>query len=288
MMNPETGIRIEQVLSRLLPAAELEPARLHQAMRYACLNGGKRIRARLVYATGELFALPEPMLDPAAAAVEMIHAYSLIHDDLPAMDNDALRRGKPTVHIAFDEATAILAGDALQALAYSSLADCDWPDAMKVRALQILIHASGSRGMCGGQQLDMDASGKTLSLEQLQQVHALKTGALIKAAILIPATLAKADAQCTALLTAFADDLGLAFQIQDDILDVEASTQQLGKSAGKDAAQAKATYPALLGLDGAKNRLAELAVSMPEQLAHFGDRGEALKTLAAFTVGRQN
>jgi farnesyl diphosphate synthase len=159
---------------------------------------------------------------------------------------------------------------------------------MKVRALQILIHASGSRGMCGGQQLDMDASGKTLSLEQLKHVHALKTGALIKAAILLAANAANASDYDFTQLSAFADNLGLAFQIQDDILDVEASTETLGKSAGKDVQQAKATYPALLGLAGAKSRLAELAASMPEQLAHFGDRGEALKALAAFTVGRQN
>jgi farnesyl diphosphate synthase len=287
-MNPETGVRFEQVLARLLPAADLEPTRLHQAMRYASLNGGKRIRARLVYATGELYGLPLSMLDPAAAAVEMIHAYSLIHDDLPAMDNDALRRGKPTVHVAYDEATAILAGDALQALAYETLAMAEWPDAEKIQALQLLLAASGSRGMCGGQQLDMQAGGQTLGMAELQKVHALKTGALIKAAILIPAALAKADAHSTALLAAFADDLGLAFQIQDDILDVEASTEQLGKSAGKDVEQAKATYPALLGLAGAKNRLAELAATMPDRLAHFGKRGETLKALAAFTVGRQH
>jgi farnesyl diphosphate synthase len=218
----------------------------------------------------------------------MMHAYSLIHDDLPAMDNDALRRGKPTVHIAFDEATAILAGDALQALAYETLAMAKWPDAEKIQALQLLLAASGSCGMCGGQQLDMDASGKTLSLEQLQHVHALKTGALIKAAILIPATLAKADAQSTASLTAFADDLGLAFQIQDDILDVEASTEQLGKSAGKDIAQEKSTYPALLGLDKSKNMLASLMQSMRAHLKHFGADAEPLLALAAFAVSRRN
>lgn len=283
---PTDNEHIERVLDGALPPESLAPQRLHRAMRHATLDGGKRLRARLVYATGRLFELSMTQLDSAAAAVEMIHAYSLIHDDLPAMDDDALRRGKPTVHIAFDEATAILAGDALQALAYETLVCAEWPDAAKLAALQELISASGSRGMCGGQQLDMDAGGKTLTLADLQNVHALKTGALIKAAIRLPAIVADADSDARAALDAFADDLGLAFQIQDDILDVEASTAQLGKSAGKDAAQAKATYPALLGLDGAKALLAELAESMPRHLARFGEPADALKSLAEFAVSR--
>ena len=285
---PTEHEHIERVLDGVLPPESLAPQRLHRAMRHATLGGGKRLRARLVYATGRLFGLSMTQLDSAAAAVEMIHAYSLIHDDLPAMDDDALRRGKPTVHIAFDEATAILAGDALQALAYETLARAEWPDAAKLAALQELISASGSRGMCGGQQLDMEAGGKTLSLADLQNVHALKTGALIKAAIRLPAIVADADREVRAALDAFADDLGLAFQIQDDILDVEASTAQLGKSAGKDAAQAKATYPALLGLDGAKALLSELAERMPKHLSGFGERAEALSALAAFAVARRN
>ena len=285
---PTDNERIERVLDGALPSESLAPQRLHRAMRHATLDGGKRLRARLVYATGRLFTTSPDTLDAAAAAVEMIHAYSLIHDDLPAMDDDDLRRGKPTVHIAFDEATAILAGDALQALAYETLARAAWPDAAKLAALQELISASGSRGMCGGQQLDMDAGGKTLTLLELQKVHALKTGALIKAAIRLPAIVANADGATRAALDAFADDLGLAFQIQDDILDVEASTAQLGKSAGKDAAQAKATYPALLGLDGAKALLAELAERMPKHLSGFGERAEALNALAAFAVARRN
>lgn len=285
---PTDNEHIEHVLDGALPPESLAPQRLHRAMRHATLDGGKRLRARLVYATGRLFELSMTQLDSAAAAVEMIHAYSLIHDDLPAMDDDALRRGKPTVHIAFDEATAILAGDALQALAYETLVCAEWPDAAKLAALQELISASGSRGMCGGQQLDMEAGGKTLTLADLQIVHALKTGALIKAAIRLPAIVAGADSDARAALDAFADDLGLAFQIQDDILDVEASTEQLGKSAGKDATQAKATYPALLGLDGAKALLAELAERMPRHLSEFGDRAEALSTLAAFAVARRN
>jgi farnesyl diphosphate synthase len=285
---PTDNEHIERVLDGALLPESLAPQRLHRAMRYATLDGGKRLRARLVYATGRLFGLSMTQLDSAAAAVEMIHAYSLIHDDLPAMDDDDLRRGKPTVHIAFDEATAILAGDALQALAYQTLVRAEWPDAAKLAALQELISASGSRGMCGGQQLDMDAGGKTLTLADLQNVHALKTGMLIKAAIRLPAIVADADSDARAALDAFADDLGLAFQIQDDILDVEASTEQLGKSVGKDAAQAKATYPALMGLGGAKALLAELAERMPQHLSEFGDRAEALSTLAAFAVARRN
>lgn len=283
---PTDKERIERVLDGALPPESLAPQRLHRAMRHAILDGGKRLRARLVYATGRLFDTTPDRLDAAAAAVEMIHTYSLIHDDLPAMDDDALRRGKPTVHIEFDEATAILAGDALQALAYETLTHAEWTDAAKLAALQELISASGSRGMCGGQQLDMDAGGKTLTLLELQKVHALKTGALIKAAIRLPAIVADADSDALAALDAFADDLGLAFQIQDDILDVEASTAQLGKSAGKDAAQAKATYPALLGLDGAKALLAELAERMPRHLARFGEPADVLKSLAEFAVSR--
>ena len=280
--------RTERALEALLPAPEQAPERLHQAMRYACLNGGKRLRAQLVFATGQLFnRRPEP-LHAAAAAIEMIHAYSLIHDDLPAMDNDALRRGKPSVHIAFDEATAILAGDALQTLAFQALVTTDWPDAIKVQALQLLLSASGSTGMCGGQQLDMDAGGRTLNLDELQRVHALKTGALIKAALLIPAAIASADEEDTDALTAFAEDLGLAFQIQDDILDIESSTEQLGKSAGKDAAQSKSTYPALLGLDGAKTLLAQLAERMRAHLRHFDDSADTLRELAEFAVNRRN
>ncbi|MEY2867622.1 MAG: hypothetical protein RIQ43_1648 [Pseudomonadota bacterium] len=264
---PTEHERIERVLDGALPPESLAPQRLHRAMRHATLDGGKRLRARLVYATGRLFGLSMTQLDSAAAAVEMIHAYSLIHDDLPAMDDDALRRGK---------------------LAYETLARAEWPDAAKLAALQELISASGSRGMCGGQQLDMEAGGKTPSLTDLQNVHALKTGALIKAAIRLPAIVADADRQARAALDAFADDLGLAFQIQDDILDVEASTAQLGKSAGKDAEQAKATYPALLGLDGAKALLAGLAERMPGHLSGFGERAEALSELAAFAVARRN
>jgi farnesyl diphosphate synthase len=280
--------RTERILDRLLPADTIAPIRLHSAMRYGTLNGGKRIRAQLVYATGFLLGCRVENMDPAAAALELIHAFSLIHDDLPAMDNDALRRGKPTVHVAFDPATAILAGDALQTLAFETLVSADWPDAEKLSVLKLLLSATGSKGMCGGQQLDMDASGKMLGLGDLQRVHALKTGALIKAAILIPAAIAGADTEETEALKAFADDLGLAFQIQDDILDIEASTEQLGKSAGKDVAQAKSTYPALLGLDGAKTLLTQLAERMAARLRRFDDRADTLRELAEFAVNRRS
>lgn len=280
--------RTERILDRLLPAEKTTPIRLHSAMRYGTLNGGKRIRAQLVYATGFLLGCRVENMDPAAAALELIHAFSLIHDDLPAMDNDALRRGKPTVHVEYDQATAILAGDALQTLAFETLASADWPDAVKLSVLQLLLSATGSKGMCGGQQLDMDASGKTLGLDDLQRVHAMKTGALIKAAILIPAAIAGTDSDDTEVLKAFADDLGLAFQIRDDILDVEASTEQLGKSAGKDAAQSKSTYPALLGLDGAKTLLMQLAERMAARLRRFDDRADGLRNLAEFAVNRRN
>ena len=288
MPTDATAARIERALDALLPPATAEPARLHQAMRHAVLGGGKRLRARLVYASGHLFGLHETMLDPAACAVELIHAYSLVHDDLPAMDDDALRRGKPTVHVAFDEATAILAGDALQAAAYASLAHADWPDAAKLGALRILLDAAGSRGMCGGQQLDMDAGGRSLALAQLRTLHSLKTGALIKAAVLIPAIVAGADAETTDTLAAFAEDLGLAFQIRDDILDIEASTEQLGKSAGKDIAQSKSTYPAVLGLDGTKTLLSQMTGRLHAQLRRFDDRADGLRELADFAVNRRN
>ena len=228
------------------------------------------------------------MLDAAAAAVELIHAYSLVHDDLPAMDNDSLRRGKPTVHVAFDEATAILAGDALQTLAFEALAGAGWPDAVKVKCLGLLLSASGSKGMCGGQQLDMDAGGRRLSLADLQRVHTMKTGALIKASVLLGAAVAGASEIESSALAAFADDLGLAFQIQDDILDIESSSEQLGKSAGKDAAQEKSTYPALLGMDASKALLAELAARMQEHLAGFDGNADELRALAEFAVQRRS
>ncbi|MBP6299184.1 MAG: polyprenyl synthetase family protein [Arenimonas sp.] len=278
--------RVEQSLDGFLPSAQTSPTRLHDAMRYACMGGGKRLRAQLVYATGALLGCQAASLNNAAAAVEMIHAYSLIHDDLPAMDNDDLRRGKATVHIAFDQATAILAGDALQTCAFSTLLKSDCSDAIKVSLMAILANATGSSGMCGGQQLDIDASQLKISLEDLQTLHAMKTGALIVASVQMAAIIGEADADAFAALTAFAQDLGLAFQIQDDILDVESDTETLGKSAGKDIAQEKSTYPALLGLEESKNKLADLMHSMCAHLKYFGNDAEPLLALSKFAINR--
>ncbi|MBB4126307.1 farnesyl diphosphate synthase [Xanthomonas translucens] len=279
--------RVETGLDAHLPSAATAPLRLHAAMRHATLGGGKRMRPLLVYATGALFAADEARLDAPALAVELIHAYSLVHDDLPAMDDDALRRGRPTVHIAFDEATAILAGDALQSLAFALLANAGDADAaLRVRWLQTLADAAGAAGMCGGQALDIDATGTVQPLPELQRMHALKTGALIRASVRLGALGGGADTVALAQLDTFASALGLAFQVRDDILDVEASSEQLGKTAGKDAAQAKSTYPALLGMDGAKAKLAELATTMRDSLQGHGARADTLAALARLAVDR--
>ncbi|MCI2260167.1 polyprenyl synthetase family protein [Xanthomonas indica] len=279
--------RVEAGLQAQLPAATLAPQRLHAAMRHATLGGGKRMRPLLVYASGALFGADAARLDAPALAVELIHAYSLVHDDLPAMDDDALRRGQPTVHIAFDEATAILAGDALQSLAFALLANAeDAAPTLRVQWLQTLAEAAGAAGMCGGQALDIDATGRVQALPELQRMHALKTGALIRASVRLGALGGGADAAALAQLDSFASALGLAFQVRDDILDVEASSEQLGKTAGKDAAQAKSTYPALLGMDGAKAKLAELAQAMQDSLHGYGGSADALAALARLAVDR--
>jgi len=277
---------LERHLDDLLPPAGQAPERLHAAMRHAVLGGGKRMRALLVYASGTLRGVHENLLHAPAAAVELVHAYSLVHDDLPAMDDDDLRRGKPTVHVAFDEATAILAGDALQTLAFEHLAAANAPAALRVDWLAALARASGAAGMCGGQALDIDATGTQQTLEDLQRMHALKTGALIRAAVRMGALAGAADADALARLDDFATALGLAFQVRDDILDIEASSEQLGKTAGKDAAQAKSTYPALLGMDGAKAQLETLATAMQDALAPFGPRADALAALGERAVRR--
>ncbi|MBB5878026.1 MULTISPECIES: polyprenyl synthetase family protein [Xanthomonas] len=278
--------RVEAGLQAQLPAATLAPQRLHAAMRHATLGGGKRMRPLLVYASGALFGADDAQLDAPALAVELIHAYSLVHDDLPAMDDDALRRGQPTVHIAFDEATAILAGDALQSLAFALLANAEAAATLRVQWLQTLAEAAGAAGMCGGQALDIDATGRVQALPDLQRMHALKTGALIRASVRLGALGGGADADALAQLDTFATALGLAFQVRDDILDVEASSEQLGKTAGKDAAQAKSTYPALLGMDGAKAKLAELAQAMQDSLHGYGTAADALAALARLAVDR--
>ncbi len=278
--------RVEASLDAALPSADASPRRLHQAMRHAVLGGGKRLRPMLVYAAGAATGADEAMLDAPAAAVELVHAFSLVHDDLPAMDDDALRRGRPTVHVAFDEATAILAGDALQALAFTTLARAPADATLRVAWLDALADATGAAGMCGGQALDMDATGQMLRYDELHRLHALKTGALIRCAVHLGALAGGADTSTLAHLDDYASALGLAFQIRDDILDVEGDSAQLGKTAGKDAAQAKSTYPALLGMDGARLRLAQMAEKTKAALGPLDGRADALRRLAEFAVAR--
>jgi farnesyl diphosphate synthase len=280
--------RVETALDSFLPDELTTPTRLHQAMRYGCLGGGKRIRAQLVYASGELFSAPLDQLDAAAAAVEMIHAYSLIHDDLPAMDNDALRRGRATTHIAFDDATAILAGDALQTLAIHCLTSIETSADTRIKLIRTLLQASGSLGMCGGQQIDMDSSDKILSLGELENLHALKTGALIRASVRMGALLGNASDDALNHLDQFANALGMAFQIRDDILDIEATTEQLGKTAGKDQAQAKSTYPALLGLTASKALLENYFAAMNQHLRMISGNTASLQRIAGFAVNRSH
>ncbi len=275
--------RLKQSLDRWLLPAQHYPVRLHEAMRYAC-DGGKRLRALLIYAAGEVLGVPVRALDASACAVELIHAYSLVHDDLPAMDDDALRRGRPTVHKAFDEATAILAGDALQALAFYVLAhetDSALDPRQRLKMLEVLAHAAGSCGMVGGQAIDLEAEGKSLTLPELEALHIHKTGALIRACLLL-ACYAKAPLNAAHIeaLDRYGKCIGLAFQIQDDVLDEEGAAEQLGKATGKDKLHRKSTYPSLLGLPKAKRRAAELFSEAAAALAPFGERAEPLLWLA--------
>ena len=279
-------IRVDAALARALPDSETSPQRLHAAMQHAVLLGGKRMRPLLVYASGTLLGADETALDAPAAAVELIHAYSLVHDDLPAMDDDALRRGQPTVHVAYDEATAILAGDALQSLAFAVLADTPVADSVRVELLRTLAQAAGAAGMCGGQALDIDATGMKPSLAQLERLHALKTGALIRASVRMGALCGGASDADLQRLDDYATALGLAFQVRDDILDIEGDSATLGKTAGKDAAQDKATFPSLIGLGASRARLQELAGTMCDALAPFGSRASALETLGRMAIER--
>ncbi len=263
---------------------------LQAAMRHAALLGGKRMRPLLVYATGTMLGANLDALDAPAVAIELIHAYSLVHDDLPAMDNDALRRGQPTVHIAFDEATAILAGDALQTLAFERL--CDTPISAEARLTLVreLATASGAAGMCGGQALDIAATGHggEITMAQLERLHALKTGALLRAAVRFGAITAGADADTRRSLDHYAEALGLAFQIRDDLLDINSDSTTLGKTAGKDAAQNKATFPALLGRDASEARLQTLSDTMQHALSSFGTTADVLRELAIRVVERNH
>ena len=280
--------RVEATLERLLPDPAQSPARLHAAMRHASLGVGKRMRPLLVYATGTALGAEESDLDAPAAAVELVHCYSLVHDDLPAMDDDALRRGRPTVHVAFDEATAILAGESL---AFETLAAAPQPPEPRIAMLTELARAAGVAGMCGGQALDIDATGAGTdhdALAGLERMHALKTGALLRAAVRLGALAAGAQAATRAALDRYADALGLAFQIRDDLLDVEATSATLGKTAGKDAAQHKVTFPALLGVSASRDRLATLSAQMQDALADLDFRADALSTLASKVVERDH
>ena len=282
---------VEEALEKWLPGADVQPAHLHQAMRYAVLGTGKRIRPVLVYTTGEAFGVPLKALDSPACAVEIIHAYSLIHDDLPAMDNDDLRRGRPTCHKAFDEATAILAGDALQALAFHILAHC--PDIQvspeqRIRMIDILAQASGSRGMAGGQAIDLAAVGKRLNIAELENMHIHKTGALIRASVeLVALSANNIDPADFDRVSHFAKCIGLAFQIRDDILDVESDTETLGKPQGSDMERNKPTYPSLLGLAGAKKAAGELHAQALDALRVFDHKADALRSLAGYIVQRE-
>ena len=285
--------RIETALDTRLPSADANPKRLHQAMRYAVLGNGKRVRPALVYASGLAFGIDIQRLDGIACAVEMIHAYSLIHDDLPAMDDDDLRRGRATCHIEFDEATAILAGDALQVLAFEILASDETIQAtaeQRLKLVKLLSHASGTFGMAGGQYFDLAAtnSKKQISFKELEQIHALKTGALIEAAIRMPAFLKNGLNQNEKdNLQTFSQEIGIAFQIQDDILDEISDTQTLGKNAGADRELGKATYPALLGLDKSRALRDEHLRIALEALEQFPTEAKALRDLAHFIVERE-
>nr|WP_315212335.1 farnesyl diphosphate synthase [uncultured Duganella sp.] len=279
----------ENDLSGFLPAATAVPAKLHDAMRYALLGGGKRVRPLLVYAAGALFDADAATLSRAAAAVEMIHAYSLVHDDMPCMDDDALRRGKPTVHVAYDEATALLVGDALQSQAFLVLSEATGvPATRQVAMLRLLAQASGSAGMCGGQAIDLDSVGLSLTLEQLEQMHQLKTGALLRAAVILGALAGKDldEAELTALNT-YARAIGLAFQVVDDVLDATADSATLGKTAGKDAADNKPTYVSILGLEPSRALAQTLRLDAHAALAPFGDKALRLRELADLIVQRK-
>ncbi|MBX3713902.1 MAG: (2E,6E)-farnesyl diphosphate synthase [Lysobacter sp.] len=282
--------RADTALEQALCAHALDDTRLQAAMRHAALLGGKRMRPLLVYATGRMLGADDAALDAPASAVELIHAYSLVHDDLPAMDDDALRRGQPTVHVAFDEATAILAGDALQTLAFRQLADAPAPAEVRIAMVRELATASGALGMCGGQAFDIDATGHggDIGLRELERLHAMKTGALLRCAVRLGALAGGADASARAALDRYAEALGLAFQIRDDLLDIEADSATLGKTAGKDVAQNKATFPALLGLDGSRARLAALSGTMTDAIAPFGEDAATLAELARMVVERSH
>ena len=278
--------RVNRLLAARLPDQGSEPRRLHQAMAYSVTAGGKRVRPLLAYGAGDALELPESLVDPIAAALEFIHAYSLIHDDLPAMDDDDMRRGKPTCHIAFGEATAILAGDALQALAFEILSEVDH-DGRGTLLVSALARACGSRGMAGGQAIDLQAVGTDLDLDGLKRMHALKTGALISAAVTMPGLLGNAAPDQLDALKRYGEQVGLAFQIKDDILDVEGETELIGKRQGSDQALNKPTFPALLGLDESRALTRELLDASLVELERLPGDTQLLAHLARFIIERK-
>jgi farnesyl diphosphate synthase len=283
---------VESTLDEFLPAVDAVPVRLHEAMRYAVLGGGKRVRAALVYAAGQ--ACPtsghatavEGSLDRAAAAVELIHAYSLVHDDLPCMDDDTLRRGRPTTHVKYDEATAMLVGDALQPLAFELLAEMPIAPALVVQATQALARASGSLGMAGGQAIDLESVGRELNREELQTMHGMKTGAMLAVSVALGGIVSGASSSARQALDDYAQAIGLAFQVVDDILDVTADAGRLGKTVGKDAANNKPTYVSLMGLEQARAFVQDLHQAALRALAPLGEGRARLAELADFIVLR--
>lgn len=286
--------RVDRALLELLPKEDNAKTQLQSAMRYAVTVGGKRVRPILAYATGRALSIPLDRIDVPACSLEMMHAYSLVHDDLPAMDDDDLRRGKPTCHKAFDEATAILAGDALQALAFTLLANNIDPalsDTARIRMISILGDASGDNGMAAGQAIDLESVGHSLTLAELENMHSHKTGALIKASVLLPAVINQnandvVDEELIMRLDRYAGAVGLSFQIVDDILDVTSDTETLGKTQGADIALNKPTYPALLGLAGARQHAREMHESALAHLDGLGDDFDELRMLSAYIVER--
>lgn len=282
-------LTMEDALAAFLSPDAQVPARLYEAMRYAALDGGKRVRPLLVFAAGDLFDADTDMLARAAAAVEMIHAYSLVHDDMPCMDDDALRRGKPTVHVKYDEATALLVGDALQAQAFLVLSEGEHADpARRLAMVRLLARAAGSAGMCGGQAIDLESVGVALSLSELERMHQLKTGALLRASVLLGAWSGKqlSDAEAAAL-GAYSDAIGLAFQVVDDVLDATADSATLGKTAGKDAADNKPTYVSILGLEESRALAETLRNNAYKALIPFGEKARRLCELADLVVQRK-
>ena len=283
--------RMEGALAARLPQASAVPARLHEAMRYSVLGGGKRIRPALLFATARAVGLSEDEVEAAACAVELVHVYSLVHDDLPAMDNDDLRRGRPTCHKAYDEATALLVGDALQPLAFQLLAsDPALPasPAIRLRLIDMLAQASGTFGMAGGQAIDLAVQGTRLDIGQVEDMHARKTGAVIRASVLMAAEcVPPLDANLYAGLTRFATAVGLAFQIQDDLLDVTGDVSTLGKATGADSERAKPTHPAIIGITASQQRVRLLHSQAINALVPFGDRAESLRCLAHWLLSRQ-